>query len=76
MLGFLRELDLGTTKSAADAGATVRGSGGSYYNKNGDADLAGKISYVWEPNRLSNLVFLSARPHVYSDLSEQLTYGG
>ena len=28
----------------------------------------------WDPLRLGNLVFLSARPHVYKDVSENVTY--
>lgn len=28
----------------------------------------------WDNSRLGNLVFLSARPHVYKDVSENVTY--
>lgn len=29
----------------------------------------------WDSSRVGNLVFLSARPHVYKDMSENVTYG-
>lgn len=75
VLGFLRELDLGTTKSSPTTIAPAASAQVSYYKHNKLADLTNKVNYVWEENRLSNLVFLSARPHVYSDISEQMTYG-
>lgn len=77
VIGFLRELDLGITTHSSDR---------KYSSTSKKNVIAGGIrpsieeqshgiDYVWEDDRLSNLVFLSARPHVYSDISEQMTYG-
>ena len=39
-----------------------------------ELDLGTAGSDFWENSRLGNLVFLSARPHVYKDYSEYITY--
>jgi hypothetical protein len=38
-----------------------------------DLGTAGTVD-SWEEGRIGNLVFLSARPHVYKDVSENVTY--
>lgn len=39
-----------------------------------ELDLGVTGSDVWESSRTGNLVFLSARPHVYKDVSEKVSY--
>ena len=39
-----------------------------------ELDLGVSGSDVWDSSRAGNLVFLSARPHVYKDMSENVTY--
>ena len=39
-----------------------------------ELDLGPNSDQEWDDSRLGNLVFLSARPHVYKDVSEEITY--
>lgn len=39
-----------------------------------ELDLGTEGEDEWDNSRLGNLVFLSARPHVYKDVSENVTY--
>lgn len=39
-----------------------------------ELDLGTTGNDAWDPSRIGNLVFLSARPHVYKDISEKVSY--
>lgn len=77
VLAFYRELDLGIAGSREEA--VYKKQQMQMYNQSSDYDESlyeydDNDDYYDDDERVGNLVFLSARPHVYKDMSEKMNY--